>query len=82
MNQCTHVSALIFGSQISTRSIPEDSRYATNKDFFSQTVKELQTDAGKKKIEKIRKLKGVADKLGTDRASLAIAWTMKNPHVS
>ncbi|KAK4051352.1 hypothetical protein OIV83_002836 [Microbotryomycetes sp. JL201] len=62
--------------------IPEDSRFNTNKEFFANTVKELESEAGKAKLEKVRKLKAVADKLGTDRASLAIAWTMKNPHVS
>ncbi|KAM0789274.1 hypothetical protein ACM66B_000115 [Microbotryomycetes sp. NB124-2] len=64
------------------QGVPDDSRFATNKEFFANTVKELESEAGKAKLEKVRKLKAVADKLGTDRASLAIAWTMKNPHVS
>lgn len=61
--------------------IPEDSRFATNSDFFKGTVSELQTDAGKAKLDKVRKLKGVADKLGCDRAALALAWTLKNENV-
>ena len=34
------------------------------------------------KIEKVRKLKSVADKLETNLATLSIAWCIKNPHVS
>jgi hypothetical protein len=36
--------------------VPEGSRFANHKDFFGDTVKSLQTDEGKAKIEKIRKL--------------------------
>lgn len=35
--------------------IPEDSRFATNKDFFENTVKQLQSPEGKAKIEKVSK---------------------------
>jgi voltage-dependent potassium channel beta subunit len=34
------------------------------------------------KIEKVRKLKSVADKLETNLATLSISWCIKNPHVS
>jgi aryl-alcohol dehydrogenase-like predicted oxidoreductase len=34
------------------------------------------------KIDKVRKLKSVADKLETSLATLSIAWCIKNPHVS
>lgn len=33
--------------------IPEDSRFATNKDFFENTVKQLQSPEGQAKIEKV-----------------------------
>ena len=36
--------------------IPEGSRFANHADFFDSTVKSLQSDEGKAKIEKIRKL--------------------------
>jgi aryl-alcohol dehydrogenase-like predicted oxidoreductase len=57
--------------------IPEDSRFANNKGFFDSTIKELQTDAGKAKIEKVKKLKQVAEKLGGTTTQLALAWCAK-----
>ena len=36
--------------------IPQGSRFDNHKDFFDSTVKSLQSDEGKAKIEKIRKL--------------------------
>ena len=62
--------------------IPTDSRFATNKSFFQDTVKELQSDAGKAKIEKVRKLTKVAEKLGGTASQLALAWAAKNENVS
>jgi aryl-alcohol dehydrogenase-like predicted oxidoreductase len=34
------------------------------------------------KIDKVKKLKGVADKLGTNLATLSIAWCIRNPNVT
>ncbi|KAK3985069.1 NADP-dependent oxidoreductase domain-containing protein [Cladorrhinum sp. PSN332] len=62
--------------------IPEDSRFATNKAFFENTVKELESDAGKAKIEKVRKLTAVAERLGGNVSQLALAWAASNPNVS
>lgn len=62
--------------------IPEGSRLANHGDFFSSTVKSLQTDEGKAKIEKVRKLTAVAERLGSTTASLALAWALLNPNVS
>lgn len=62
--------------------IPDDSRFKNNKEFFSDTVKSLDSPEGKAKIEKVRKLTKVAEKLGCDTAALALAWAAKNPHVS
>jgi len=36
----------------------------------------------KDKIEKVKKLRPVADKLGTNLATLSIAWCIKNPNVT
>jgi hypothetical protein len=34
------------------------------------------------KLEKVDKLKKVADDIGASLAQLSLAWTLKNPHVS
>ena len=54
--------------------IPEDSRFATNKSFFEGSVKALQTDEGKAKIEKVRGLTKIAEELGGTVAQLYLAW--------
>ncbi|KAK0661643.1 putative voltage-gated potassium channel subunit beta [Cercophora samala] len=62
--------------------IPEDSRFATNKAFFENTVKELKSEAGQAKIEKVRKLTKIAERLGGNVSQLALAWAASNPNVS
>lgn len=62
--------------------IPSDSRFATNKDFFESMIKTLETDEGKAKIEKVRKLTKIAEKVGGTATHLALAWAAKNPNVS
>lgn len=62
--------------------IPEDSRFATNKDFFKDTVAKLKSEEGQAKIEKVRKLTKVADRLGASVSQLSLAWAAKNPNVS
>ncbi|KAI1467637.1 Aldo/keto reductase [Daldinia caldariorum] len=62
--------------------IPEGSRFAKHGEFFEGTIKSLQTEEGKAKIEKVRKLTAIAERLGGTTASLALAWTLKNPNVS
>lgn len=62
--------------------IPEDSRYATNKAVFEDSIKALQSDEGKAKIEKVKKLTAVAEKLGASVSQLALAWCAKNENVS
>ena len=37
---------------------------------------------GEEKIKKLKKLVALAEKLSVSMASLAIAWTIKNPNVS
>lgn len=59
--------------------IPPDSRFATiSKDDASK----FETSETKAQIEKVRGLTKIAEKLGGSMASLALAWTIKNPHVS
>jgi aryl-alcohol dehydrogenase-like predicted oxidoreductase len=62
--------------------IPEDSRFATNKGFFSDTVKSLQTAEGKAKLDKVKKLAAIAERLGGSVAQLSLAWCAKNENVS
>jgi voltage-dependent potassium channel beta subunit len=43
---------------------------------------ELVGQSARPKIERVKKLKTIAERLGCTRAQLAIAWCLKNPHVS
>lgn len=62
--------------------IPEGSRFDTNKAFFDNSIKQLQSPEGKAKIEKVKKLTEIAKKLDTTPGNLAIAWAIKNENVS
>ncbi|CAD6569157.1 MAG: hypothetical protein CYPHOPRED_003114 [Cyphobasidiales sp. Tagirdzhanova-0007] len=62
--------------------VPEGSRYHNHKDEFDSNIDELDTDAGKAKIEKVRKLSKVAERLGGNVAQLSLAWATKHPGVS
>jgi len=62
--------------------IPEDSRYATNKEMMSSNIKALDTPEGKAKIQKVRELTKVAESLGATTTHLALAWTLVNKNVS
>lgn len=62
------------------QGFPADSRsnlagYEWLREFF-------ESDEGRQRIEKVRELATIADELGTSLARLAIAWCIKNPHVS
>ncbi len=60
--------------------IPAGSR-ATLKDF--QWIKErFESEEGKARIEKVKKLAPIADELGCTLAQLALAWCARNPNVS
>lgn len=54
--------------------IPDDSRAA-----YSENMRNAVTD---ERVEKTRKLTGIAEELGISMAQLALAWTLKNPNVS
>lgn len=62
--------------------IPEGSRFSNHQSFFDGTIKSLQSEEGKAKIEKVRKLTKIAESLGGNAAQLAIAWAAKNENVS
>jgi len=63
-------------------SIPEGSRFANHKEFFSSSVEALQTPEGKAKIEKVRGLTKIAERLGCNTTQLSLAWCAANPNVS
>jgi len=63
--------------------IPNDARLSTSKDNVIQSMnKRVGDESWQKDIEKVRKLKPIAEKLGCDQAALAMAWVLRNPHVS
>jgi aryl-alcohol dehydrogenase-like predicted oxidoreductase len=57
--------------------IPEDSRMGIP--GFEWLKEKIVVN---EKIEKVRKLKNVSDKLGTNLATLSIAWCIANPNVT
>ncbi len=61
--------------------IPKDSRAAKNKDI-DWLYQIFTSDEAKVKIEKVKKLTKIANDIGTNMASLAIAWCLKNENVS
>lgn len=62
--------------------IPEGSRFANHKDFFGATADSLSQPEGKAKIEKVKKLTKIAERLGGNAGQLALAWAATNPNVS
>ncbi|HEU5013867.1 MAG TPA: aldo/keto reductase [Roseiflexaceae bacterium] len=56
--------------------IPADSRAAL------QGYEWLQRGITPERIEKVKQLQPIADELGASLAQLALAWCLKNPHVS
>ena len=64
--------------------IPKDSRLETmQQEGIKQRMRKgLESEEGKLKNEKVRKLLVVAKKLDCSVAQLALAWCLKNPNVS
>ncbi|KAI0480748.1 NADP-dependent oxidoreductase domain-containing protein [Xylariaceae sp. FL0804] len=62
---------------------PEGSRVAVAQGGFGEYMrKDYGTDSFQANVAKSRKLKVVADRLGISQSQLAVAWCLKNPHVS
>jgi voltage-dependent potassium channel beta subunit len=60
--------------------IPEGSRFGlANMNWLQKTI---EGPEGQAKLEKVRKLKPLADELGCTQSQLALAWCLTNPHVS
>ena len=60
--------------------IPEDSRAAMSE--YEWLAKRREREEWQERLEKVRKLKPIADDLGVTRAQLALAWCLLNDHVS
>lgn len=75
-------SGLLTGKYNDPDAIPSDSRFAINAASFSDTIKSLKEPEGQAKIEKVRKLTAIAERLGGTVTHLALAWAAKNPQVS
>ena len=60
--------------------IPADSRATLpGYEWVRQTI---ESEEGQQKIAKVRELSTIAEGLGTSMSRLAIAWCLRNPHVS
>jgi voltage-dependent potassium channel beta subunit len=60
--------------------IPEGSRMAVPE--YDWLRAEFESEQGRAQIRKATALEGVAKELGISQAQLAVAWCLKNPHVS
>jgi len=58
----------------------KDTRFSL--DGYKWLRQRIEGEEGRRKIEKVRQLSLVAEELGTTMPKLAIAWCLKNPHVS
>ncbi|KAK4215492.1 putative voltage-gated potassium channel subunit beta [Rhypophila decipiens] len=62
---------------------PPGSRFAKGDDKFVNYMRDnYGNKAWQEDIDKVKKLKAVADKLGIPQSELALAWCLKNPNVS
>ena len=61
--------------------IPEGSRFHNHKEIFGSKAKELESPEGKAKIEQVRKLTQIAEKLGGSASQLALAWLLRRSPV-
>jgi len=62
--------------------IPKGSRFDNHSAQFDDTIKELESPEGRAKIEKVKKMTAVAERLGGTMTQLALAWAAKNENVS
>ena len=60
--------------------VPQGSRLDTK--GYEWLKERLESGEGKRQLQKVRELTGVADDLGCTTAQLALAWCLKNPRVS
>ncbi len=63
-----------------SKGIPDDSRLALPDYKFLRD--QLETEKGRERVATAERLGEVADELGVSLPKLALAWCLKNPHVS
>lgn len=64
-------------------SVPDDSRLRVSDDPYIQSVmKTVGSDSWKAQQDKIRQLMKIAERMGTDVATLSMAWVLANKHIS
>ena len=63
-----------------SEGIPDDSRI--NLPGYEWLKKMFESEEGQERISKVRDLSVIAEELGTNMATLALAWCLKNPNVS
>ncbi|KAI8916239.1 NADP-dependent oxidoreductase domain-containing protein [Gorgonomyces haynaldii] len=66
------------------KGIPPDSRFALNPDddYIARQAGALNTESGKKRLQKVSQLMQLSQTLGCTVSQLALAWCLKNPNVS
>lgn len=63
--------------------VPDDSRLRQSDDPYIQSViKTVGSDTWNAQQDKIKQLMGIAERLGTDVATLSMAWVLSNKDVS
>lgn len=62
---------------------PKGSRFSESNDTFAQMMRgKYGNEEWKKDINQVARLKPIADRLGIKQSQLALAWCLKNQHVS
>lgn len=62
------------------QGIPEGTRLTLK--GYEWLRSDFESEEGRKKIEKVKRLTSIANELGCSMAQLALAWCLKNPNVS
>ncbi|MEE9465682.1 MAG: aldo/keto reductase [Candidatus Neomarinimicrobiota bacterium] len=62
------------------KGIPPGSRLTLK--GYEWIRKRFETDEGRRRVEKVKQLTPIAEELGASMAQLALAWCLKNRHVS
>ena len=70
----------ILSGKYSDGSVSDDTRL--NLPAYRHDREHLQSEAGRRMLEVVRALSGIASEVGATPAQLAIAWCLKNPNVS
>lgn len=62
--------------------IPEGSRFALNREELEEEIDDLQSASGRAQIAKVKSLTQVAERMGVQTSTLALAWCIQNKSVS